>query len=91
MILNADKIYDPKILAFLAPVTGNYKFVFETKVLEEKNFTFRFAGRTHPEYKNGWTLKYTAPSDVPWLMVRPKISKILIQNVSCHESRNSDF
>jgi len=64
IILNADKSYDPKTLAFFAPVTGNYKFVFEAKVLEEKNVTFRYAGRTFPNYIYGWTLTEATPSDL---------------------------
>jgi len=64
IILNADKSYDPKTLAFFAPVTGNYKFVFETEVLEEKNVTFRYSGRLPPDYKHGWTLTEAAPSDL---------------------------
>jgi len=37
---------------------------YETKVLEEKNVTFRYSGRTPPDYKYGWTLTEAAPSDL---------------------------
>jgi len=64
IILNVNKSYDPKSLAFFAPVDGNYKFVFEAKVLEKKNVTFRFSGRLPPDYSTGWTLTVAAPSDL---------------------------
>ena len=64
IILNVNKSYDPKSLAFFAPVDGNYKFVFEAKVLEKKNVTFRYSGRLPPDYSTGWTLTVAAPSDL---------------------------
>ena len=64
VILNVNKSYDPMTRAFFVPVNGNYKFVFEAKVLEKKNVTFRYSGRLPPDYSTGWTLTVAAPSDL---------------------------
>lgn len=57
IIINSEKTYDLDKLAFFAPVTGTYKFLFEGKVLTMKggNVTFRLACRFPPDYQTRGT------------------------------------